>query len=289
MIAENTKKIETRAFAHQDTLEEICIPDSVTEIGERAFIGCTALKKVVLSPNLRRIAVNAFEGCTALSEIVFHEGLNIGWYAFKGCTALKSIKIPEHCTVGTMAFWHCENLTCIKLPHKAEICWTAFADCPAIETVYAPTDADYHQLFKRLPATCRILDLEGNAAPHLRMKITQWDDALPAEALPHAEKLQGLPLEQQLQRCFVVETTTTEKSSYGETDSKVTRESRVHMTTAYDFDTLLVKEGIAVGFVDLQGKAWFLGQILTSYSSSDSDGTGRTDSDSITRLIVLDA
>ena len=63
-------------------LEEVVIPDTVTEMEMKAFWGCTSLKKVVLPKGLKKIPTSCFED-TALCEIVWPEALEvIGEWAF---------------------------------------------------------------------------------------------------------------------------------------------------------------------------------------------------------------
>ena len=45
------KKIGTRAFSYCEKLNEIIVPDSVSEIGERAFSGCPELKFATITNN----------------------------------------------------------------------------------------------------------------------------------------------------------------------------------------------------------------------------------------------
>lgn len=76
---------------------EICIPDTVINIGRSAFTGCVSLKKVVLPKGLKFISRNAFSGCTQLEEILIPQTVEeIADWCFSGCTSLKKAYIPKH-------------------------------------------------------------------------------------------------------------------------------------------------------------------------------------------------
>lgn len=273
-------------FTKKDHQTHIEIPEGVIRLEDNCFRDYTELETVTFPKSLKTIGTNCFMGCTNLKEVHFHEGMYIGWHSFEKCKSLRTIELPEKCKVGELTFGRCENLNSIRFPQEADINWSAFYDCPAIEKVYAPEDADYHQLFKRLPEACQILNLDGEEMSC--MKIQEWNGEVPEEALIEGEKLQGKSLEEQLDCCYIVETTSEESSSYGESDGEVTRVSKVPLKTAYDFDVLLVKDGTIVGFVNMKQEPKFLGQICKSYSAIDSDGPGSTYVSSVSYLRVIE-
>lgn len=61
-------------------MQEVILPDSLTQIGERTFAGCTQLRMVFFLNDDVQIAENAFEGC---SELFFlcREGSDAQQYA----------------------------------------------------------------------------------------------------------------------------------------------------------------------------------------------------------------
>ena len=140
ILEEGIEYIGSRAFYGCAGLEEISIPDSVTEMGIRTFYQCTALKKVELGAGLTsipdfafyecaaltdivvpdsctRIGKSAFYNCTALETVKFGRNLaEIDQYAFRGCTALTQVVANENLvTIGNYAFRGANNLTYILL------------------------------------------------------------------------------------------------------------------------------------------------------------------------------
>ncbi|MBR2875899.1 MAG: leucine-rich repeat protein [Clostridia bacterium] len=57
------------AFYGNETVEEVKIPNTVTDIGYKAFVNCTALKTVNIPDSVTKIGAMAFMGCTSLKSI----------------------------------------------------------------------------------------------------------------------------------------------------------------------------------------------------------------------------
>lgn len=89
-----------------ESVKEVVIEDTVTEIGYSAFSDCSGLKKVTFSKGLTSIGESAFSGCTDLSNIILPDKLKtIKKSAFERCSALRSIIIPAEVTsIGHWAF-----------------------------------------------------------------------------------------------------------------------------------------------------------------------------------------
>ena len=87
-------KIGSNAFSYTWEVEEINIPDSVTEIGELAF-SMSHVKRVKLSKNLTTISPQLFY-YAKLEELDIPEGVtSFGYHAIDYCTSLKSITFPS--------------------------------------------------------------------------------------------------------------------------------------------------------------------------------------------------
>ena len=93
-------------------VEDLVIPDSVTEIKAYAFSGCTGLTSVAIGNSVTDIGSNAFSGCTGLTSVTIPDSVtSIGYYAFSGCTGLTSVTIPDSVTsIGNDTFSGCTNL-----------------------------------------------------------------------------------------------------------------------------------------------------------------------------------
>lgn len=105
-IIDGTECIADNAFANNDYIEKIVMPNSVVQIGESAFNGCASLLSVILSDRLLIIGGSAFCNCRSLEAITLPPRLYaIGAHAFSETAKLKQITIPESVRyVGDEAF-----------------------------------------------------------------------------------------------------------------------------------------------------------------------------------------
>ena len=97
--------------------ENLTVLSGVTSIGKEAFAGNNTLKKVILPDTVRKIDFAAFEDCKELIQVVVPQGVReIGSSAFSGCENLKYMNIPAKCSkVGSAAFAKCDRLSDISV------------------------------------------------------------------------------------------------------------------------------------------------------------------------------
>lgn len=93
-------------------IENVILPEGLTNLGEGAFSQCEKLTSVVFPKSLSAIGERAFNNCTSLTKIEMPTGLTvIGSDAFNGCTSLEEVSIPATVReIGRDAF----NYTSIK-------------------------------------------------------------------------------------------------------------------------------------------------------------------------------
>ena len=96
-------------------IEEVEIPDTVTEIGDYAFHNFRKVKKINIPNSVTSIGVEAFETCYSLTSITIPDSVtSIGKHAFMECTSLTSVTITKGVTsIGLQAFFNCSSLTSI--------------------------------------------------------------------------------------------------------------------------------------------------------------------------------
>ncbi len=97
------------AFANNQTITSVIIPDSVTSIGALAFSG-SSLTKVIMGKNVQTIETQAFAN-SPITEITLGESLTtLGILAFQGCP-FESIHLPASLTnMDIRAISHCPSL-----------------------------------------------------------------------------------------------------------------------------------------------------------------------------------
>ncbi|MDE7440337.1 MAG: leucine-rich repeat domain-containing protein, partial [Clostridia bacterium] len=150
-------RIGMMAFANDNTLTEITIPDGVTFIGEDAFARCSSLNVIRYGGDvagwcaidgleyLMKDTANAkklFMGSAEVSDIVIPASVkSIGSYAFYGC-AVTSITITEGVeSIGNKAFGSCYFITEITIPESVTtIGKHPFDYCTSL-TIYCKAEA----------------------------------------------------------------------------------------------------------------------------------------------------
>lgn len=93
-------------YVNNELLEELNIPNNITELNPISFSGWHDIKELHIPSNIKTIGRGAFESCKNLETVVFEEGCEtINDSAFASCISLKSIKIPKSVTyIGQRVF-----------------------------------------------------------------------------------------------------------------------------------------------------------------------------------------
>ncbi len=129
-IAPGTEKIARYAFAVQ-SLVEISIPESVTEIEEGAFED-TGITQIKIPPKLTKIPASFCNNCFSLTDVYIPHGITeIGANAFQSCTSLCNVVIPASVqTIKKWAFYYCDALSAVDIPKGCRFSKCSFdEDC----------------------------------------------------------------------------------------------------------------------------------------------------------------
>lgn len=157
-------------------LEDVSIPENITNIPNRAFMGCTSLKSVSLHNNVISVGDYAFYFCdnltsltignsvTDMSEQAFNteiskistinfEGnindwLNKSWgyisldyKLFFNGELQENIVIPNNVTnIAYNAFWGCSSLKTLTIPNSVTNAIIDYVRCPNLETIVVASD-----------------------------------------------------------------------------------------------------------------------------------------------------
>ncbi|MGI6057540.1 MAG: leucine-rich repeat protein [Bilifractor sp.] len=140
VFAEGTKSIPRYALSLCQSVNNVTIPASVTEIGEEAFCDCESLQKINLPKGLKTIPESAFAYCGSLRTIQLPDSLEmIDDWAFSDCGSLEAVSISSKVKhIGKKAFEACKNLRSIRIPQSVtSIGEGVFDDCnKSILTIY---------------------------------------------------------------------------------------------------------------------------------------------------------
>ena len=119
----------------------VSMSEGITSIGEALFYDMQTLSEVTIPSTITEIRARAFENCRKLKMIHFAANSQlqtIGDWAFYNCHNLRSLTLPEGVTnVGDAAFYGCNYLTEITLPSTMKkVADNAFALCPRMQKMY---------------------------------------------------------------------------------------------------------------------------------------------------------
>ena len=131
------KTISQNAFKNSN-INNIVIPNTVTNIDTNAFEGCSNLQSVTLSTNLIAIGSSAFKGCASLESISIPNSVtHIDSSAFEGCSNLQSVTLSTNLiAIGSSAFKGCGSLGSITIPSSVQyIDDEAFKNCSSLSSV----------------------------------------------------------------------------------------------------------------------------------------------------------
>ena len=111
-IPSTVKTIGINAFTWNETLTEINVPDTVTEIEFSAFGSCLNLEKIKLPASIKSLAGQMFWHCDFLKEVIIPEGVEeIGQGFFGLCMSLNKVEFPASVkSLGEEMFLGCTNL-----------------------------------------------------------------------------------------------------------------------------------------------------------------------------------
>ena len=154
-------EIGASAFADNDSLRIVEIPEGVTSIGEGAFRYCYQLNTIILPKSLSQISKSAFSGCYAITNI--HIGDMESWLSiqygdsdshpntpnmYDKCVdlyldekLLTEIEIPNTITaISAYSFANCGNITRVTMPNSVfKIGDTAFYNCEKLDSIVFST------------------------------------------------------------------------------------------------------------------------------------------------------
>lgn len=137
----NGGEILDYAFENCTYIENISVPDSITQIGESAFSGCVYLKSFDIPQGVTEIKQETFKSCASLVSITVPPYVTtLGYNCFAGCESLTDIALPDGLQkIETSVFSGCKSLTNIVIPDNVtEILSGVFENCESLESIIVP-------------------------------------------------------------------------------------------------------------------------------------------------------
>lgn len=166
-LSGNIKELPAYLFCGIDSIDEIVLPSTVTDVGvwafafssitnfkgsdnlesieEYAFFGCKNLESVDIGNNIMLLGAGAFTGCNKLTEIYIPDTVtNIEMDAFKNCSALHTVRMsPNVDYIPREAFYNCKELSTFTWDAESKLVGRlAFGNCVKL------TDFDFMNVEK---------------------------------------------------------------------------------------------------------------------------------------------
>lgn len=137
-------RIGYEAFAQNNVLASIIIPESVSSISGNAFYNCKNLTNVSISKSTTNVGNGVFFGCDKLLQ---KEGgvYYVDKWAVDCDESVTSVTLRSN-TVGiaNSAFFNCNSLTNVVMPEGVvSICSGAFYNCVSLKNVNIPNSVIY--------------------------------------------------------------------------------------------------------------------------------------------------
>lgn len=150
-ITPGTTAIADYAFAYCTNLQEVVLPETVTNIGSGAFYCCGEVDNSGFFPIVREFKVNIPYGITEIKPYTFYRAIvrsieiptsvkTIGYSAFAGSEILTNVHMSDNVqSIGEYAFYGCSALTDVKLSKNlTKIPDFAFSGCTSLASVEIP-------------------------------------------------------------------------------------------------------------------------------------------------------
>lgn len=151
-IPDTVTEIEIYAFHNFMKVKEINLPNSVTSIGDKAFEYCDSLSSITIPNSVTSIGERTFFYCSNLTNITIPSSVtSIGNKAFEYCRNLTSTTIEKGVKgIGDSTFLYCSSLTTIIIPDSVtSIGNSAFHGCDKLTNItYEGTQSQWNNINK---------------------------------------------------------------------------------------------------------------------------------------------
>lgn len=139
------KQIDAWAFRGCSTIEDIHVPNSVTDVGEGAFQE-SSIKKICFHNHLDSLKTGVFADCENLIRVELPKGLlRIERRAFENCISFRDAKLPSTLKVIEYdAFFGCKNIESVTIGRELDhIDSRAFVGCNSLKTFNVDEDNEH--------------------------------------------------------------------------------------------------------------------------------------------------
>ena len=158
-IPDTITNVAAYAFANCNKLKEVKIGKNVKILCADAFFNCKKLEKAYISGSVKEIGFSCFADCENLQEVILEDGIEVvNNFAFANCSKLKYIKFANSIkTIQEYCFQNCKSLEEVLMPESlTEIKNNLFLNCSNLKKV------------KLSPKTAKIGELSFSGCKNLQ-------------------------------------------------------------------------------------------------------------------------
>ena len=158
-LPETITEIRGQAFKNDIFLKKVNIPQKLEYLGGGAFYNCVSITSIILPDTLTTMGGEVFKNAHSLETIKLSENLTeIRGNSFEECASLKEITIPDKVTrIGGHAFYGNTSLSKVIFTEKSqlkEIGSSAFRKCDKLYSITIPKETYVNfRAFKESPTS----------------------------------------------------------------------------------------------------------------------------------------
>lgn len=158
-LPETITEIRGQAFKNDIFLKKVNIPQKLEYLGGGAFYNCASITSIILPDTLTTMGGEVFKNAHSLETIKLSENLTeIRGNSFEECASLKEITIPDKVTrIGGHAFYGNTSLSKVIFTEKSqlkEIGSSAFRKCDKLYSITIPKETYVNfRAFKESPTS----------------------------------------------------------------------------------------------------------------------------------------
>ena len=136
-VPDGVNTICPHAFS-QNSLKNVFLPETLTEIGDHAFLNSWSLSAVEVPSGVKKLGAYCFNSCNSLGSVTLHEGLEeIDEYVFFGCSGIYELELPEGLTtIGNNAFCAMNVLQKLYIPDSVTVIGNNVLEATGNVTLY---------------------------------------------------------------------------------------------------------------------------------------------------------
>lgn len=128
-----------KLYLNGELVEELVIPEDITEIPDNTFNGCSSIKSIIYHDGVKSIGNGAF-AASSVEYAVLKKGITYGSAVFYNCQSLETAVIDDGVTtIPDSAFRWCDSLKNVTIPEGITVIPDSCFQRASFETLILPS------------------------------------------------------------------------------------------------------------------------------------------------------